>query len=321
MMEPEDAQDDTTYSLPSAEERATFDALVAASIQARETDSTSKEQPDKVCESAIPTAVVPEAEPLGKDHSTALDGAPLELTQVGDGLGGAAAPAAGIFSTCSLAAPGGMPVEPPLPSQPAVMLAEGGQQPSAVLAATSAGHQVAGNLEGDKILKPTTLRRSERAKSTADEHILQKTEKLAAKKNLESPGMSFTSFSDSKIAENLGRIGINLGSSDDLVRSSTVAIKNLEVDRMIMHANNKKNKLKNKPKPWLAESDDEKDARLDAILGHVCGNSSENASALENDLILDLSPVDRKKKSSLAKNLKKGRSSKKPKTPSKIVLQ
>jgi hypothetical protein len=231
------------------------------------------------------------------------------------------------------------------------MLAEGGQQPSAVLAATSAGHQVpgmhapvlrnssdalqplkqqrlpaskppamTGNLVVDKILKPTTLRRSERAKSTADEHILQKTEKLAAKKNLESPGMSFTSFSDSKIAENLGRIGINLGSSDALVRSSTIAIKNLEVDRMIMHANNKKNKLKNNPKPWLAESDDEKDARLDAILGHVCGNSSENASALENDHILDLSPVDRKKKSSLAKNLKKGRSSKKPKTPSTIVL-
>jgi hypothetical protein len=53
----------------------------------------------------------------------------------------------------------------------------------------------------------------------------------------------------------------------------------------------------------------------------VCGNSSENARALENDLILDLSPVDRKKKSSLAKNLKKGKSSKKPKTPSKIVIQ
>jgi hypothetical protein len=108
-----------------------------------------------------------------------------------------------------------------------------------------------GNLEGDKILKPTTLRRSERAKSTADEHILQKTEKLAAKKNLESPGTSFTSFSDSKIAENLGKIGINLGSSEDLVRSSTVAIKNLEVDRMIMHANNKKISLRTSPNPGL----------------------------------------------------------------------
>jgi hypothetical protein len=353
MMEPEDAQDDTTYSPPSAEERATFGALVAASIQTPGTDGTSKEQPDKVLvwESAIPTAVVPVAEPPGLDHSTALDGAPLELTQVGGGLGGAAAPAAGVISTCSLAAPGGMPVEPPLPSQPAVLLAEGGQQPSAVVDATSTCHLVegmhapvlrnssdalqpllqqrlpaskppamTGNLVVDKILKPTTLRRSERAKSTADEHILQKVEKRAARKNLESPGKSFTSFSDSKIAENLGKIGINLGSSVDLVTSSIVTIKNLEVDRMIVHANNKKNKFKKNPNPWLAESDDEDD-RLDAILGHVGGNLIENAGAQENDLILDLSPVDRKKKSSLAKNLKKGRSSKKPKTPSKIVLQ
>jgi hypothetical protein len=175
-----------------------------------------------------------------------------------------------------------MPVEPPLPSQPAVVLAVGGQQPSAVVAATSTFHQVegmhasvlgsssdvaslqpllqqklpaskpaamTGNLVVDNILKPTTLRRSERSKSTADVHILQKTEKLAAKKNLESPGMSFTSFSDSKIAENLGKIGINLGSSEDLVRSSTVAIKNLEVDRMVVHANNKKIKIRTIPNP------------------------------------------------------------------------
>jgi hypothetical protein len=197
MMEPVDAQDDATYSPPSAEERATFDALVAASIQAREADGTSKEQPDKVlvCESAISTAVVPETEPLGKDHSTALDVAPLELIQVGGGLGGVAAPAVGVISTCSLAAPGGMPVEPPLPSQ------------SAVVAATSTFHQVegmhasvfdsssdvaslqplvhqklpaskpatmTGNLVVDNIFKPTTLRRSERSKSTADVHILQK---------------------------------------------------------------------------------------------------------------------------------------------------
>jgi hypothetical protein len=266
-----------------------------------------------------------------------LDVTPLELIQVGGGLGGAAAPAVGVTSTCSLAAPGGISVEPPLTSQPAVVLAVGGHQPSAVVAATPSFQQVEGmhasvfdsssdvasfqplvqqklpaskpatmtrNLVVDNIFKPTTLRRSERSKSTADVHILQKTEKLAAKKNLESPGMSFTSFSDSKIAENLGKIGINLGSSGDLVRSSIVAIKNLEVDRIVLHANNKKNKIKNS-KPWLAESEDEKEARLDAILGHVCGNSSENASALENDLILDLSPVDRKKKSSLAKNLKK----------------
>jgi translation initiation factor IF-1 len=189
------------------------------------------------------------------------------------------------------------------------------------MAATATLHQVEGNLVVDNIINPTTLRRSERSKSSADVHILHKAEKVAAKKNLESPGMSFTSFSDSKIAENLGRIGINLGSSEDLVRASTVAIKNLEVDRMVVHANIKKNKHKKIFKPLLPESDDEKEARLDAILGHVCGKSNENVRVIENDLILDLSPVDRKKKSSLAKNLKKGKSSKKPKTPTKIVIQ
>jgi hypothetical protein len=107
---------------------------------------------------------------------------------------------------------------------------------------------MAGNLV-DNNFKPTTLRRSERSKSTADVHILQKTEKVAAKKNLESPGMSFTSFSNSKIAENLGKIGINLGSSEDLVRSSTVAIKNLEVDRMVVHANRKKIRITKFPNP------------------------------------------------------------------------
>jgi hypothetical protein len=55
----------------------------------------------------------------------------------------------------------------------------------------------------------------------------------------------------------------------------------------------------------LPESDDEKDARLDAILGHVCGKSNENARVLENDLILDLSQVDRKRDLHSPKILKK----------------
>jgi hypothetical protein len=299
-------------------------------------------------------ADVPETEAMGVDYSTAQDEASPELTQVADELGGAPAPAAGVVSSTSPVAPEGVPVDPPLPSQPAAVLAVGGQHPPAVVATTAILNQVegmhasvlgsasdaaplqsmlqqqlpaskpktlAGNLVVDNNFKPTTLRRSERSKSTADVHILQKAEKVAAKKNLESPGMSFTSFSYSKIVENLGKIGINLGSSEDLVRSSTVAIKNLEVDRMVVYANRKKNKNKKNPKPFLPESDDEKDARLDAILRHVCGKSNENVRVLENDLILDLSPVDRKKRSSFAKNLKRGKSSKKPRTPSKIVIQ
>ena len=63
---------------------------------------------------------------------------------------------------------------------------------------------------------------------------------MAAKKNLESPGTSFTSFFDSHIVSNLGKVSINLGSSDDIVKASTVSIKNLEIDKLVVHANKKR---------------------------------------------------------------------------------
>jgi hypothetical protein len=128
LMEPDDAQDDVPYSPPTTAERTTFDALVAASIQAREVDGSSKEQPNQevVWDSAISTADVPGTEALGEDHTNTQDEATLELTQVVGELGGAAAPAAGVDSTTSLVAPKGVPVEPPLPYQPAAVLAVGG---------------------------------------------------------------------------------------------------------------------------------------------------------------------------------------------------
>jgi hypothetical protein len=70
------------------------------------------------------------------------------------------------------------------------------------------------------------------------------------------------------------------------------------------------------------ESDDEREARLDAILSHACGNLNENMQDVENDLIIDFSPIDRKKKKqALPKILNMADSPKKPKTPSKIVLK
>jgi hypothetical protein len=77
------------------------------------------------------------------------------------------------------------------------------------------------------------LRRSARNATMADVHTMHKVERLAAKKNLET-GNSFSSFPDSKIISNLGRIGINLGSSDIAI------IKNLEVDRLVLCAKQKK---------------------------------------------------------------------------------
>jgi hypothetical protein len=79
------------------------------------------------------------------------------------------------------------------------------------------------------------LRRIARNAATADVHTLHKVERVAAKKNVEA-GISFSSFPDSKIIFNLGRVGINLGTSDIAV------IKNIEVDRLILCANQKKEK-------------------------------------------------------------------------------
>ena len=95
----------------------------------------------------------------------------------------------------------------------------------------------------DAALKPTTLRRSARSKAKADEHTLEKTVHMAAKKNLET-GISFTSFSDSHVLANLGRVGFKLGWTDEIIKASTVAIKNLEIDRLVVRANKKKDNLK-----------------------------------------------------------------------------
>jgi predicted polyphosphate/ATP-dependent NAD kinase len=137
-------------------------------------------------------------------------------------------------------------------------------------------------------LKTTAIRRSIWNKDKADEHTLHKTSRVAAKKNLE-PGTSFTSFSDSHVISNLGRVGFKLGQTDKIVKASSVAIKNLEIDRMVVLADKKKCNLKSNK--LLDESDDERDARLEAVLSQACGNLNENLQVLESDHIIDLSPV------------------------------
>jgi hypothetical protein len=98
------------------------------------------------------------------------------------------------------------------------------------------------------------LRRSTRNAATADVHTLHKAERLTAKKKLEFSGISFTSFPNSKVIANLSRVGINLSSSD------VVVIKNLEVDRLVLCANIKKNFPK--PKFSSVDSDEEREDQL-----------------------------------------------------------
>jgi len=66
---------------------------------------------------------------------------------------------------------------------------------------------------------------------------------------------------------NLGRVGINLGSIDNVVEASTVTIKNLEVDRFVVVANQKKSKLNSNN--LQVESDVEREDRPDAFLSHA----------------------------------------------------
>jgi hypothetical protein len=145
----------------------------------------------------------------------------------------------------------------------------------------------------------------------ANVHTLHKVELMAAKRNLKSKGTSFTSFSNSHILSDLSRIRINLGTSDVSV------IKNLEVDRLVLCA--KQNKVL--ANASTVDSDDEQDERLDAALSHACGDLNENVLDTERDHIVDLAPVQRKKKYNNAKNPKNGKLPNKPKTPSKIILK
>jgi hypothetical protein len=161
--------------------------------------------------------------------------------------------------------------------------------------------------------EPNLPRRCPRFAATADEHTLIKAERLTAKKNLELQGTSFTSFSDSKVAANLGRIGINLGVS------SVAILKNLEVDRLVLQANQKRSKSTSQV--TILDSDDERENILDTVLSHVCGDLKETCLDMESDHIQDLSPLRRKKKYNNAKKLNTGKLPRKPKTPSKIILK
>ena len=70
----------------------------------------------------------------------------------------------------------------------------------------------------------TTLRRSNHGQAKNDEHTLEKAARMAATRNLEG-NQSFASFSDSRFSSNLDNIGVSLGRDDNVIRSSTIAIK------------------------------------------------------------------------------------------------
>ena len=172
----------------------------------------------------------------------------------------------------------------------------------------------------------TTLRRSNHGQAKNDEHTLEKAARMAATRNLEG-NQSFASFSDSRFSSNLDNIGVSLGRDDNVIRSSTIAIKNIEIDRLVVAAKKKvenkdKNNVKNKSASNITDFSDEKgEERREAVLNHVCGDINEDSLEQEYDHVFsDLNPIPRKKKSTSATKIKNGKPPKNPRTPSKLRL-
>jgi hypothetical protein len=73
-------------------------------------------------------------------------------------------------------------------------------------------------------------------RTNMDEDILTKAQRLAAKHNLEISELSFVPFDPKIITSNCEKIGISLGSNETHVLQSVVAIKNIEIYRLMVAA-------------------------------------------------------------------------------------
>ena len=168
-------------------------------------------------------------------------------------------------------------------------------------------------------------RRSKRTTARGDEDMLEKAKMLAAKKNLDN-GMSNKSFASmpfDNITSNISKLGVSMGTNSDDIMNSVISIKNIEVDRLTVAAKklNSKGNAKSLPCPDNIDDQDDMDA-LDAHLTHICRDLSEvlNDEGLDQ-ICYDLNAVPRKKKSnSIKRQSKIKRPSKKPITPSKLVI-
>ena len=95
----------------------------------------------------------------------------------------------------------------------------------------------------------------------------------------------------------MNNLGISLGRDDNLVKCSTISIKKIEVDRLVVTAKKKlesknNNKTKNSKLITHYSDEEEEEERLDAILSHVGGDINEELHEQGYDHILsDLSAV------------------------------
>jgi hypothetical protein len=100
---------------------------------------------------------------------------------------------------------------------------------------------------------------------------------------------------------------ITLGRDNNVVRSSTVAIKNIEIDRLVVTAKNKKQQKDNsKIFPTIIDySDEERDEGLEATLNHIYGDINEETHEQNyEDVLCNLKVVPRKSNSSSENKIK-----------------
>ena len=80
------------------------------------------------------------------------------------------------------------------------------------------------------------VQRGRRTTAKYDEHTLDKAARMATKKNLESMGTSFTSFTNSEVVAKISNLGVSLGRDDSECLNSAVSLKNIEIDRTVVAA-------------------------------------------------------------------------------------
>jgi hypothetical protein len=152
--------------------------------------------------------------------------------------------------------------------------------------------------------------------SVTDEDVMMKAMRHKAEQNLDTSGTSpssksFTRFSDSRIAANLGSIGVSLGRSSSDILVSTSVLKHMEYDRLTVVPK----VFTSSETPFL--DDEEANATMDGqLLSSLVGVVSEAVlDETELDSLYDLRASGRKSKTSAEK-----RSLKRPKVSKTKVV-
>jgi hypothetical protein len=166
--------------------------------------------------------------------------------------------------------------------------------------------------------RPTTVEAVTRASSkrvASDEDTMSKAQRLAAKHNMEISECSFVSFKPKIITTNLNNVGIRLSRNDNEVLKSVEAIKNMEVDRLIISTNSSSS-------VHCIDLDKEEEDEIDTHISNASKRWDDNSDQDGLEWGYDLSVVSRRKKANHFTSVRRAsRPSQKPVTLSKVSLK